>query len=128
LWTNAGPGLTVGRSDSREELARKLQRDPDLFLVAERAGQVVGTVIGAFDGRRGIIYHLAVAQPHQRGGIGSALMAEVERRLRAKGCWRAWLAIVPENEEVIGFYQRLGWSPMPVQFLAKNLEGPPPRD
>ena len=116
----------MGHSDTREELARKLERDADLFLVAECAGQLTGTVIGAFDGRRGIIYHLAVAEPHQRSGIGTALMSEVERRLQARGCRRAWLAIMPDNLAVINFYQRLGWSPMPVQFLAKNLESPVP--
>jgi ribosomal protein S18 acetylase RimI-like enzyme len=122
LWNRAGPGLTVSRYDSREKLAKKLQRDPELFLAAECGGQLIGTVIGGFDGRRGIIYHLAVAEAHRCQGIGTALMNEVEQRLRAKGCGRAWLAIVPENLAVIEFYEQLGWSPMPVQFMAKNLD------
>ena len=124
LWAGAGPGLKVGRSDSREELARKLLRDPDLFLVAEAEGRLIGTVIGGWDGRRGIIYHLAVAASHRHNGIGARLMRAVEARLSAKGCLRAYLAVAPESLEVLTFYQRLGWSPMPVQFLAKNLENP----
>ena len=35
LWQNAGDGLGVGRSDTRDEIAKKFQHDPDLFLVAE---------------------------------------------------------------------------------------------
>jgi ribosomal protein S18 acetylase RimI-like enzyme len=86
LWQNAGDGLGIGRSDTRAEIAKKLQRDPDLFLVAEDDGTIIGTVIGGYDGRRGLIYHLAVARAYRERGIGTLLMNEVERRLRAKGC------------------------------------------
>jgi hypothetical protein len=58
LWANAGPGLHLGRSDSQDEIAKKLERDPDLFLVAEMDGRIVGAVVGGFDGRRGLVYHL----------------------------------------------------------------------
>ncbi len=42
-----------------EEIKKKLQRDPDLFL-QEIDNEIVGTIIGGYDGRRGMIYHLAV--------------------------------------------------------------------
>ena len=58
LWRTAGPGLPVSPSASPAELAKKLQRDPDLFLLAEIDGRIVGTVLGGFDGRRGMVYHL----------------------------------------------------------------------
>ena len=42
----------------------------------------LGAVLGGFDGRRGLVYHVAV-DPQARGqGLGSALMDELERRLR----------------------------------------------
>jgi ribosomal protein S18 acetylase RimI-like enzyme len=126
LWSCSGPGLKVGRSDTRQELAKKLARDPDLFLVAECDGQLVGTVIGGFDGRRGVVYHLAVAEAQRKQGIGARLMDEVEARLIAKGCIRAYLAVMPDNPEVFPFYERRGWSMMPVQFMAKNLVEPGP--
>ena len=46
LWGHAGPGIHVRRSDQPEEIAKKLQRDPDLFLVAQDGSQIVGTVLG----------------------------------------------------------------------------------
>ena len=61
LWENAGPGIQLRRSDEPEEIRKKTERDPDLFLVAEADGKMVGTVIGGFDGRRGMVYHLAVS-------------------------------------------------------------------
>jgi ribosomal protein S18 acetylase RimI-like enzyme len=121
LWSNAGPGIGLGRSDTREEVTKKLQRDPDLFLVAENDGKIVGTVIGGFDGRRGIIYHLAVEQAYRGGGIGRELMEEIERRLANKGCLRSYLLIKPEAAEVQDFYRDIGWQVMPITIMAKNL-------
>jgi ribosomal protein S18 acetylase RimI-like enzyme len=136
LWHNAGPGIGLGRSDTREEIAKKLQRDPDLFLVAtdadnpstlrQSSGQaslrIIGTVIGGYDGRRGVIYHLAVEQSYREQGIGKMLMGEVERRLVAKGCLRCYLLVKDDALDVIEFYRRLGWDAFGTTVLAKTIE------
>ena len=125
LWQHAGPGVHVGPSDTRAALAQKLTRDPDLFLVLEEDGQIIGSVIGGYDGRRGLVYHLAVAEAQRGRGGGALLMNEVERRLRAKGCRKCYLLIAEGNEAVLGFYHHLGWSEMPVMLLAKTLTDAP---
>ena len=112
LWESIEKGVSLGPSDSPEEIQKKLSRDPDLFLVAEEDGQIVGTVIGGFDGRRGLIYHLAVRTSFRGRGIGSRLMGEVESRLRAKGCIRCYLLVTTDNEDAMGYYQKLGWERM----------------
>jgi ribosomal protein S18 acetylase RimI-like enzyme len=122
LWQASGPGVRVGRSDTRNALALKLTRDPDLFLVAEAGASLVGAVLGGFDGRRGMVYHLAVAAAHQGRGVGKALMAELENRLRARGCVKAYLLVVPDNADAVDFYQRLGWNAMPTYILGKDLD------
>ena len=122
LWQTAGPGIHVGPSDSPAELARKLQRDPDLFLIAEADSQLIGTVLGGFDGRRGMVYHLAVAAGWRGQGIGSALMDEVEARLAARGCRKAYLMVAPENAEVTQFYARRGWAMMDVLPMGKEFQ------
>jgi ribosomal protein S18 acetylase RimI-like enzyme len=121
LWEHAGVGVHVGRSDTLEEVAKKVQRDADLFLVAEAGGQLIGSVIGGFDGRRGMIYHLAVAEEHRQRGIGAALMDEVERRLKAKGCLKAYLLVVDGNTDASRFYAKRGWAEMDVTILGKEL-------
>jgi ribosomal protein S18 acetylase RimI-like enzyme len=120
LWRRAGPGIHVGPSDTPEEIARKAARDPDLFLVAEAEGRIIGTVIGGFDGRRGMIYHLAVEPAHRGRGLGRQLMDEVEERLRRKGCYKAYLLVMDGNSAV-EFYKNLGWDTMDVTLLAKQL-------
>ncbi len=121
LWSNAGPGIGLGRSDSKEEIAKKLQRDPDLFLVAEKDGNTIGTVIGGFDGRRGIIYHLAVQKAFRRTGLGGRLMKEIERRLADKGCLRSYLFVKPEAKQIQEFYRHNGWEELPIAIMVKNL-------
>lgn len=117
LWEVAGPGIHIRRSDEPGEIQKKLQRDPDLFLVAEADGQLVGTVFAGFDGRRGMVYHLAVSESHRRSGIGAKLMEELENRLRLKGCLRCYLLVTTDNENAIAFYQRRGWEPMDTVFV-----------
>lgn len=112
LWERMEKGLHVGRSDVPVEIEKKLQRDPDLFLVAEAEGELVGAVVGGYDGRRGFIYHLAVASDFRGQGIASRLMGEVETRLRARGCLRTYLFVLRDNEEAMHFYEKHGWERM----------------
>jgi ribosomal protein S18 acetylase RimI-like enzyme len=121
LWARSGPGVQFSRSDESAEILKKLRRDPDLFLVAEQAGQVVGAVMGGYDGRRGLVYHLAIAPEVRRLGIGKALMDEVEARLREKGCLKSYLLVTKDNADVLAFYSELGWEVMDMYLMGKVL-------
>jgi ribosomal protein S18 acetylase RimI-like enzyme len=112
LWESMEKGIRLGRSDSPDEIEKKASRDPDLFLVAEFEGQIVGSVIGGFDGRRGMIYHLAVTLAFRKQGIAGQLMNEVEARLRAKGCLKCYLLVLNDNEEAMRYYEKRGWESM----------------
>lgn len=121
LWQASEPGVHVGASDTPEEIRKKLAYHPQLFLVARSGEALIGTVIGGFDGRRGIIYHLAVQREYRSTGIGSQLMEAVEKALHNLGCIRAYLLVVPGSPEVETFYQKRGWQPMNVLTFGKNL-------
>jgi ribosomal protein S18 acetylase RimI-like enzyme len=121
LWKSMERGVRVGPSDAPAEIEKKLLRDPDLFLVAVSENGVVGTVIGGFDGRRGFVYHLAVAEAFRRSGLGSRLMAEVEQRLRRKGCIRSYLLVSPDNYVAMRHYEKRGWRLLDDQVYGKDL-------
>jgi ribosomal protein S18 acetylase RimI-like enzyme len=112
LWRKAGEGIMLRPSDAREEVAKKLGRDPDLFLVAEVGGQVVGVIMGAWDGRRGWLHHLAVAEAFRHRGVASALVCHVEEGLRAKGCLKVNLLVWETNQAARQLYRRLGYVEM----------------
>jgi len=123
LWESMEKGVRVGRSDAPNEIEKKLLRDPDLFLIAELNQQIVGTIIGGFDGRRGIIYHLAVEASCREQGIGSHLLNEVESRLRMKGCLKCYLMVTPDNDEAMHYYEQRGWHHMDyVRLYGKDLQ------
>lgn len=119
LWKAAG--LEISRSDSPAGLRRKLERDSDLFLIAEKNGRVVGVIMGCFDGRRGWINHLAVAHDQEGSGLGSDLVNRVEEGLKAKGCEKVNLLIEPSNASVQVFYERLGYKRDELIFMEKWL-------
>jgi ribosomal protein S18 acetylase RimI-like enzyme len=121
LWQNAGTGVQIRRSDEPGEIQKKIARDPDLFLVAERSGRIIGSVVGGFDGRRGMMYHLAVAKQERKQGIASALAEELENRLRSKGCIRCYLLVTKENLEAMRFYEGRGWKRMDLHAYGKDL-------
>ena len=122
LWGGMEVGVQVGRSDTPEEIQKKLQRDPDLFLVAELGDEIVGTIIGGYDGRRGLIYHLAVRQDVREQGVGTSLLSEVEQRLQAKGCLRCYLLITSNNHAAAQFYEERNWREMTDdRIFGKNL-------
>ena len=122
LWGNAGTGIHLRRSDEPQEIEKKLQRDPDLFLVAELDGRIVGSVLGGFDGRRGMMYHLAVDHSYRQHGIGALLMDELEQHLRDRGCIRYYLLVTQDNEAAIRFYEKHGWERMQLFAYGKDLD------
>lgn len=122
LWEQAGPGIHLRISDTYPEIQKKYLRDPELFLVAECEGKIVGSILGGFDGRRGMMYHLAVQGDFRQRGIASELMAELETRLKAKGCLRYYLLVTRDNESAIEFYEKRGWQRMELFTYAKDID------
>lgn len=119
LWVRAG--LELRPSDTKEELEKKLSRDPELFVVAEDEGEIVGSAIGGFDGRRGFIYHLAVAPERQGEGIGKALVDHVTEGLKRIGCIRLLLLVDEENTNAQAFYHALDFRSNRMVVMSKNL-------
>lgn len=121
LWQTAG--LIFRPGDELEDVKLKLQRDPDLFLVAEKDDEIVGSVMGGWDGRRGWIYHLAVKPEHQRKGIGVGLVREVEKRLVAKGAKKVNAQVYKWNEQSSAFFRAIGYETQPdLIIIGKQLE------
>lgn len=87
-----------------------LDRNPKLSLVAIIDGKLSGTVMCGYDGRRGYIYHLAVADVNKRKGIGTALIKLAISKLEKVGASKVHLMIFVENECAKLFYNKLGFA------------------
>jgi ribosomal protein S18 acetylase RimI-like enzyme len=119
LWQESG--LVISRSDTLESLRKQLKRDADLFLVAEENMRIVGVVLGRWEGRRGWINRLAVETDQRHKKLGSLLVTEVEKRLKAKGCEKVNLLIDGDNSSVQEFYKRIGYNRDDLIFMEKWL-------
>jgi ribosomal protein S18 acetylase RimI-like enzyme len=121
LWGSARSRYS-STPDNLEVLRRLRTRDADAILVARRSGDVVGTVIAAWDGWRGNMYRLAVAVDQRRSGTGLALVREGERRLYEAGARRVTALVGGEDDEAIGLWRAAGFEHDPlVSRFVKNL-------
>ena len=107
LWKRSG--IEVSSSDTQDEIAKILKRNSDLFLIGKEDGKVVAVVIGAFDGRRGYVHHLAIDPDYQKKRYGKMMMDELIERFRKKKVHKVHLFIEKHNKEVVAFYKELGW-------------------
>jgi len=101
IWEKTG--LTLGKSDTEEEVERALSYTKDLFIVGKKQDRIVAVVMGAF------VHHLAVDPEYQRFGIGKEMMEELHDRFREKEIVKVHLFIEVDNEGVIDFYKKIGW-------------------
>jgi ribosomal protein S18 acetylase RimI-like enzyme len=107
LW-EASEGVGLDASDSRERIEAFLRRNPGLSAIATVDGAIVGAVLCGHDGRRGLIYHLAVARAHRRQGVGAALVAASLAALRAEGIHKCHVLVFADNDEAHQFWRRQG--------------------
>ncbi len=113
LW-NLVEGVEVAEGDSKEEIRAYLLRNPGLSRVAEESGAIIGAVLCGHDGRRGLIYHLAVAPAHHGKGIGKTYRGRMCRATahrghrpsadprRARQCRRTFVLAPDRLEDVPG--------------------------
>jgi GNAT superfamily N-acetyltransferase len=118
LWASAG-FRSIGDDDP--SLRRFAQRNPGTFLVAARGGEIVGSALGGWDGRRGWIYHVATAPAERRTGLATRLVRQIEERMRALGCRKINAMVVDDNDGAAAFWTSLGYTPAPARQFGREL-------
>ncbi|MGI9088639.1 MAG: GNAT family N-acetyltransferase [Chthoniobacterales bacterium] len=120
LW-NAVEGVEICEGDSRAEIAQYLQRNPGLSRIAEVDGEIAGAALCGHDGRRGFIYHLAVANAFRGRGVGRVLLEDCLRGLRAAGIPRAIILVADDNSLGQEFWRRNRWEQIEAYALTRDL-------
>ena len=109
LWTSCtGMGLN-DLDDSREGINRFLKRNPDTCFVAKRDERIVGAILVGNDGRRGYIYHTAVASQYRKQGIARQLVETAMQELKRCGINKVALVVFNKNENGNAFWEKLGF-------------------
>lgn len=110
LWQNT-PGMGLNDiDDTRQGVARFLRRNPTTCFAAEKHGRMIGSILAGNDGRRGYIYHTAVAVSEREQGVGGALVDAAMDALAREGIAKAALVVFARNEQGNRFWQNRGFT------------------
>ena len=119
LWKHSG--LTRPWNDPYKDIQRKMEEEPELFLIGELGGHVIGSAMVGYDGHRGWLYYLAIEEQHRQKGYARALIDAAEYLLRERGCPKIHLMVRRDNTQVIGLYESLDYSEVDTVVLGKRL-------
>jgi N-acetylglutamate synthase len=108
----------VKEMDNFERFKLFLEKNPDLSVLAEENGEIVGTALGSFDGRRGYMQKVVTDKNSRRKGIGKQLVEEVIKRLHELGA-----VYIPINveEEFVTFYEKCGFNKTTQVPMSKEI-------
>jgi ribosomal protein S18 acetylase RimI-like enzyme len=104
LWRTE-PDVGIGIGDDAHGLARLLARNPHLSHVALAGTELVATCLAGHDGRRGTLYHVAVAPAWRRQGLARRLVAASLANLERLGIGKCGLLVFAGNHEAQGFWR-----------------------
>lgn len=107
LWSVADAVPTP--TDRLEPLQVLLSADPGALIVADAAGELVGSLIAAWNGWRGSFYRLAVHPDHRRRGLATRLVRAGEQRLRERGALRLDALVADDQSAALRFWSAAGY-------------------
>jgi ribosomal protein S18 acetylase RimI-like enzyme len=108
FWTRAAENASRP-PDTSAALAALHLRDPFALIVAVEGDRIVGTIIAGWDGWRCHLYRLAVDPQRRRDGIGAALIAAAEDRIRSLGGTRIDAMVLDDNPQAHGIWAAHGY-------------------
>lgn len=124
LWSSI-PGMGINEADSEESIRRFLLKNVGLSFCYKEDSRIIGTILCGQDGRRGYIYHTAVAPEFRGRGIGRILVEESLRQLRNLGIGKCHLFVFADNEPGKVFWNSIGWEKRDDIFIySRTLQTP----
>jgi len=110
LWIKSALPFKPRGRDSRQAIAKQMERDSSLFLGTFENSTLVGVIIGSYDHRRkGWINRLAVHPKYRRRSVGQRLITSMEKILKKKDAAVICVLIEETNQESIGLFEKLGY-------------------
>lgn len=110
LWRKISGFGIRSMDDSREGVERFLERNPDCSVVAERNGEIIGSILCGHDGRRGCLYHVCVHPDYRKQGIGKNMVVFAMQALKREKINKVCLIAFTVNDIGNAFWKEIGWT------------------
>ncbi|KAA1422429.1 GNAT family N-acetyltransferase [Mumia zhuanghuii] len=108
FWEAAGEN-DARPVDTEDAVRRLMARDAEALVVAERAEEIVGSLIVGWDGWRFHLYRLAVGPEARRSGVARRLVAHAQERAREVGAGRIDAMVLEGNALGAAFWESCGF-------------------
>ncbi len=108
LWRET-EHIGLSSADEPQHLRAFLSRNRGYSFVVLEEGRLVGACLCGHDGRRGYIHHLAVAESHRRGRLGTLLLGRCLDALREAGIQKCQAFVFHASPYGELFWERIGW-------------------
>ena len=96
----------VNEMDNEDRFKLFLNKNPQLSILAEENGNIVGTALGSFDGRRGYIQKVVVDKTYRKNGIGQQLVQKIITKLKELGATYIPISV---EQDYVHFYENCGF-------------------
>ena len=113
--------LSIPWNDPVKDIERKLTVQRELFLLLEKDGEILGSVMGGYDGHRGNVYYFGVHPEHQGKGYGKLLLKTLEIGFLKLKCPKVNILIRNTNLDVKEFYNGMGYEDHNSISVGKRL-------
>ena len=107
FWQDSGASMSP--NDSVERVRFAIDHPAALLVMAEAGDELVGTLLGTYDGWRGNMYRLVVRPDRRREGIGRRLVTGIERFLAGQGARRITVLIEIDRPWAVEFWTAVGY-------------------
>ncbi len=108
--------------ENRQNLKRKIERDPESIILAIHDNNIVGCVFIVEDGWNAFIWRLSVREKYRKQGIGKALMQKAEEVIKMRGIKESSIFVDTKNDYLKQWYIKQGYlKTSDYTFMYKKL-------
>jgi len=104
------PGIALREADSKESIAKYLERNKGLSLVVEANNTIIACIMCGHDGRRGSLQHLIVKPEFRKQGIAKILVNKCINNLQKIGIDKTHILVFKTNKTGDQFWSDSGWT------------------
>ena len=108
--------------EARNNLNKKIERDPESIILAEENNKIIGCVFIVEDGWNAFVWRLSVRKDYRKKGIGLELMKKAEEIIKQRGIKEASIFVSANISNLKKWYKNQSYTKTSdYTFMYKKL-------